>query len=384
MNKKLKLFCVLPYYHAKASTNVIHLLSLVEEAAKTLEITLFIEKASEKPTVKHIKHIYLAKFSFFPLRILKRFFVFLWYRLKGYQNFYIHGSYWSAISAALVCRLTGGRAFYWHCEKFENYGQDIEPGTLNKIKWKLLNDWPFRLTLKCVHYLVTGTKTVAQSYHQLFRIPLKKIKIMPNGIDLKRFKATPDKISVRKKLKLPLAKKIILFAHWLAPRKGVAYLPEIIKNVVSDTPDAFFVIIGEGPLKQKLQTEIKKQKLEKHTVLLGKIPHQDLSDYFNASDLFILPSKQEGFPRVLLESMAMQLPFVTTDAGGISDILTPKQKQFMTPQNNARMFSLKVIKLLNSETLQKELKLEGNKRVKDFSQPQVAQIFISLFKHGTN
>lgn len=84
-----------------------------------------------------------------------------------------------------------------------------------------------------------------------------------------------------------------------------------------------FVIIGDGPEKEKMERLIEKYQLTKNFILPGVI--KDANTYLKAFDIFVLPSKKEGLPYALLEAMAAHLPCITSDVGGIPEIIENEQ-----------------------------------------------------------
>jgi len=93
-------------------------------------------------------------------------------------------------------------------------------------------------------------------------------------------------------------------------------MPSIIKR-----KDAKLTIIGDGPQKQELLDGVRKLRLESKVFLLGYVKHENLPDYYNDSDIFILPSLFEGMSNTILEAMACGLPIITTDTGGTKELI---------------------------------------------------------------
>jgi len=381
INMKEKKVCfILPYFDLNASSNALHILSLVEHAAKDIIIDLYIEKSTSKPEVKNINHIWQENSNFLIFKVLKRFSLFLFLRMKGYKYFYVQGSYFSSMIASFICFFTHGKSYYWHCEKFVNYGKDVEKGLFNFLKWKFFHDLTLRLTLRLVNFLVTGSESIKKEYCKLFKIKNSKVKIVPNSIDLEKFKTESSKTECRKKLLIPINKKVILFVHWLSPRKGADLLPEIIKNVVIKRNDVLFLIVGSGPLKNHIKDKIKKNGNTKFILMSNEVQNSKMPIYYKASDVFILPSRQEGFPRVLIEAMACGTPFISTDVGGIPDIISSAQKKFMVKSNDVKIFSEKILNFLNSRNEDRDVLInEGKKIVQNYKIENVKKQFLSLF-----
>jgi len=373
---------VLPEYSSDASSHLYHTWELVEELSHRLKLFIFIEKAKEPPGLKSADYIYIQKFNLLPLRLIERFIVFLWARLRGYREFYVHISHFSAILAAMVARHSGGRVYYWYCG-LRSVSVDQQRKMGAKIRQKLFNEYAFRFNLKVVNFLVTGTPSMANYYWQNFGISMRKIKVIPNSINLARFQSgNHNPAEFKKEMGITENNKMVLFVHWLSERKGAHYLAAIIKEVTAKIPNAVFIIVGDGPYRGKLIQEINDTGLDKYVKLTGGVPNAEIAKYYAIADLFIMPSTDEGFPRVLLEAMAMGVPFVATDVGGVRDILTKRQMEFITPVGDVAAFNQKVINLLGDDKLREELKAEGLRKVAEFDRQAVAELFYAMIVRG--
>ncbi|NQT04787.1 MAG: glycosyltransferase family 4 protein [Dehalococcoidia bacterium] len=247
------------------------------------------------------------------------------------------------------------------------------------MRQKFLNDCAFRLNLKMINYLVTGTPLMAEHYSQNYGISVNKIKVIPNSINLARFQpGNYDCVKIREELGVPEGNKVVLFVHWLSERKGAHYLTEIISKVSDKNPHTTLIIIGDGPYHARLAQEINNTGLAKYARITGGVPNTEVSRYYAIADLFIMPSTDEGFPRVLLEAMAMGVPFVANDIGGVRDIVTARQLAFISPVGDIALFSDNIIRLLNDDKMRDELKAEGFAKVKEFEKQAVADLFAKM------
>ncbi|EKD63208.1 MAG: glycosyl transferase group 1 [uncultured bacterium] len=351
-NKPKKLVFVLPEYDENTSTHFAHTIDFIDEIAKDIDVFLFIEYAKGRPSLKNVDKIYCQKFPYPAVNLIERFIVLLWLRLKGYRNFYVHYSYWSGMIAGLI-----GKFYYWHCEAYQSYGSDRKWWDL---KWKFFDDLPLKICLKLCDFLVTGTLSMAKFYADCFHVKESKIKIVPNSINLERIHAN----GIRK-----IAKQIV-FVHWLAPRKGADLLPEIVDGCLAADSDLKFLIIGDGPLFKNLQNRFRDNISVKMT---GALPNNDVIKHIAESDLLIMPSRQEGFPRVILESMALGTAFVATDVGGMKDII-PAEYKVVEP-SHIELFSQRIVELVSDSNSRDEVVKSGLEKVKDFSTQNVAKIF---------
>jgi teichuronic acid biosynthesis glycosyltransferase TuaC len=142
--------------------------------------------------------------------------------------------------------------------------------------------------------------------------PNSKVKFQTMGIDDEYFKKVDKKIA-RKKLKLPLNKKILLFIGRINDVKGVGILLEAMNKLKDE--DLLLKIIGFGPQEGKFKKYAKKNNL-KNVELLGGVYGEKKLLYLSAADAFILPSSKEGAPVTVMEAMAKNIPCVVTNVGG--------------------------------------------------------------------
>jgi len=152
-------------------------------------------------------------------------------------------------------------------------------------------------------------------------IPTKKVHVIPNGIDSSRFDIV-DRGKIRNKLNIPINKKVILSVGGLVPVKGHKWFVDAIKKMISTNENVIAFIIGEGTERYNLQDQINQLQISDKVKLVGQKPNNELSLWYNAADVFCLPSSREGWPNVLMESLACGTPVVATKVFGAPEIIT--------------------------------------------------------------
>jgi teichuronic acid biosynthesis glycosyltransferase TuaC len=162
-----------------------------------------------------------------------------------------------------------------------------------------------------------------------------RICVIPNGVDGKKF--FPRAIGeAREKLGLPATRRIILSVGALIPRKGHDYTIRALKVLVQKTAssDLLLLIAGGGPDREELDFLVRSLDLTDHVRFVGEIPHQELRLWYSAADLFCLASDREGWPNVVLESLACGTPVVATDIWGIPEIIQSDAIGLLTKRND--------------------------------------------------
>ncbi|MBU8920719.1 MAG: glycosyltransferase family 4 protein [Bacteroidales bacterium] len=172
-----------------------------------------------------------------------------------------------------------------------------------------------------------------------------KIHVVYNGIDRSIFMPV-DRSECREELGLDREMKMILFAGNLKQVKGIDVLLEALEKI--EMRDWQLHILGRGPEKVHLEKMASRPPLSGKVFFHGSVPHNDMVKWFNASDVFCLPSLHEGTPNVILESLACSIPVVCSDTGGIPEIVTG-DSGILFEVGNSRTLSESLVKALTRE-----------------------------------
>lgn len=360
---KKKICFILPKYQADDATHFSYIIELVTALKRDWDVFLFLEKGNVPDFFPH-GYFYLQRFNFLPLRWLENFLVILWIRLRGYRDFYIHYSFLSAFNASWAVKFLGGRTFYWNCGFPWLYKRNFLRQGFESFVYKLIT------------FLVTGTPSLRKKYAEYYRLLPEKIKILPNGISLSRFYSNKDKVQqLRKRLNLPEGFRVILFVHHLSRRKGALVLPQIAALLKEEK--AILVIVGDGP--ERKNVELKVKSCTSKARFLGWVPNRDLPDYYALADVFILPSEEEGFPHVILETMAMGVPFAAFDVGGVKEIVPSEFFKYVIPGGNLDVFVERIRELLYADSKSREfLKQSELQWVRQFDVKFIVERFNQL------
>lgn len=355
MQKHIKLCYIIPDYDKNNISHFYHLYEFLENLSEKIDLFIIAEKGKG---INIGKESYIQKFKFIPFRFLENFFILLKVRSKGYKSFYTHYGYISAINAGIITRLFGGKSYYWNC-------------AMNWLfKPKFLSKLGINLSLKLSHYLVTGGEIMKQGYSKHYKLKKEKILVIPNRINLKRFKFR----EIKKQ------KNVLLFVHWLSKRKGADMITQIALKLKPLIKDFKILVIGDGPYKENLLEEIEENKLKKYIDFIGFVPNKDIVEYYEKANLFILPSMEEGFPMSLLEPMAMGIPFVSFDVGAVKEISPETGQRFLVKPGDIDMFVHKIEILLNDKEIYEKFKEQGLEKIKEYEMENVVEKFIKLFK----
>jgi len=194
----------------------------------------------------------------------------------------------------------------------------------------------------------------------------KNIIILPNGVDFKKF-LNFSKQTIRDKFKINPGEKIIVFVGSLRPVKGVEYLIEAFNIIKNKAPATKLFLVGDGEKKQSLEDLVRKNNLEKQVNFIGQVQNDDIPEYMAIADIFVLPSLSEGFPGVILESMASGLSVVATKVGGLPELIKDGENGFLVEPKNPEQISEKVLLLLEDDKLREKISNNNKEKVKRYS-----------------
>jgi glycosyltransferase involved in cell wall biosynthesis len=145
-------------------------------------------------------------------------------------------------------------------------------------------------------------------------IALERVRVLRNGVDLTLFRPT-DREAARRDL--GFTRSTLLAVGNLVPLKRHRLMVEALVGL----PDVDLVIAGEGPERAAIEALARERRVADRVRLLGHVPQDRLPEVYGAADLLVLVSTSEGWPNVLLESMACGTPVVVSDIDGITDIV---------------------------------------------------------------
>ncbi|HOV81909.1 MAG TPA: glycosyltransferase [Methanothrix sp.] len=185
------------------------------------------------------------------------------------------------------------------------------------IKWLYDQVWGRKL-LASASAFIALSQSEAEA-HRLLGIAEEKIHVLPNGVDLERFKDLPERGEFRRKYGIELNAKVILYVGRLHKSKGIDLLIEAFADLVPQLEDVRLVLVGpDGGFKQGLQRLIADCGVEEKVRFTGFVSEREKYAAFIDSDVFVTP-KFYGFPITFVESCAFGLPIITTNAGDYLD-----------------------------------------------------------------
>jgi glycosyltransferase involved in cell wall biosynthesis len=229
--------------------------------------------------------------------------------------------------------------------------------------------------------IIATTKSYAKE-SPFLRNYLDKIVVIPNGINIEEVTTPLTREKSREILGLPQNSEIILFFGSLVEYKGPDILLKAFKLVKKIVPSAKLIFAGRGHMDNQLKETAKQMNISEDVIFTGFVEDNLKPLYYKAADIFCLPSTTlaESFGIVNLEAMAAGIPIVSSDLGGIPDIVKNGENGLLAKPYDIEMVAEKLLILLKDEDIRKKMGADGKNKVKDYSWKEVASKTEQLYK----
>jgi glycosyltransferase involved in cell wall biosynthesis len=193
-------------------------------------------------------------------------------------------------------------------------------------------------------------------------VPAGRTVTVHEGIDVEHVAAAPV-VNVHEAFWLPHGSPVVGNVAALVPHKGQRYLIDAAHLVVQQVPDARFVILGEGELREHLEKQVHEHHLEKHVLLPGF--RTDVLGCIKSFDLFVMSSVTEGLGTSLLDAMACARPIVATRAGGIPEIVEDGVNGLLVPVRDPHALAEAIVRALKDVAARQQMGDAGLARVNE-------------------
>jgi glycosyltransferase involved in cell wall biosynthesis len=224
--------------------------------------------------------------------------------------------------------------------------------TAGKIP-RLLSTWSGRLSLamlKRSSAIISMTGEIEQELKSINTLK-SVIYSIPNGVDCSRFHPSPSVERKEWKMnnKLPPESLLICFSSRLVFRKGLDVLLDAWARIVHFVPEAFLLVVGSGEnqpdsVEEAMCERIAKEKW-KNVRFTGETQRPE--EFLSKVDLFIFPSREEGFPNALMEAMASRLPCVASKIGGVEALISDNENGVLFESENSDDLAKKCVDLIH-------------------------------------
>lgn len=193
------------------------------------------------------------------------------------------------------------------------------------------------------------------------------VELVYNPVDIDRFASVP---------KMSHEEYTLVSVGRLSIQKNQMLLLHAFEQSFLNNQSAQLFILGDGPLREKLEKYIQEKKLKDCVHLEGNV--DNVEQYFARADVFVLSSNYEGLPLVILEAMAAGLPIISTNVGGVKDIV--KNNGILVKPNAIGSLSNAMKELEANPDLRKQMSIDSRKNVVNYDVNIIADQYLTLYK----
>lgn len=221
--------------------------------------------------------------------------------------------------------------------------------------------------IKRANRVIAVSDFTRQELRKYYNIPEKRIRVIHNGVDTRKFQPAADKRKIKQELGLNPDDIAILSVGRLYARKGLFTLIESMPQVVKKFKNAKFVISGKGQSDEmaKLNAHAERLGIKDNIIFTGYYPDKKLPKLYQAADVFAFSTFYEHHPFAILEALATGLPVVTTWVGGIPETIKSGKNGFLVEPFNKQQLSDKILYLLEHPAEAAEMGALARKTIVD-------------------
>ena len=211
--------------------------------------------------------------------------------------------------------------------------------------------------------------------HENFDIK-QEIKVIPNFIDLERFKAT-EQTELKKEL-APNGEKLIVHVSNFRKVKRVPVVIQIFAKTLEKGIAAKLVLAGDGPDRQVAEQQCRSLGICEHVHFMGK--WEKVEDILSIADLFLIPSGSETFGLAALEAMSCSVPVISSDIGGLPEVNIHGETGYACPLDDVTCMADYAVQILSTPSLHATLAKNARKRAKLFNQDHVVRQYEDFYE----
>lgn len=241
---------------------------------------------------------------------------------------------------------------------------DLQPsGPLGKL-FLIYKATVIRLVIKQADRVIVFSTAQQQFIHERYGVPKDRIAIIPNGVGTEYFhRPRHYRTSARQLLNIGR----------LSPQKRL----NLLVAAMADLPDCQLTLVGDGEERSRLEAQVKRLGLTNVTFTGSKSPAETLA-YYQAADIFVIPSEREGMPLVVLEAMAGGLPIVAAQVPGLQELVDGVGVLVDQPQ--ASVLAEVIQRLLSDKSQLDRLSRQSVQTARGYSWERLTDAFEALYK----
>ena len=257
--------------------------------------------------------------------------------------------------------------------------EGFDVGPLRKKTYQFFD----RLTERWVARFIVVSDSLKRILIEGRGIPAQRVVRIYNGIELDQYRPVLEQVNVRNQWGISQEVPLVGAIGRMVWQKGFEYLIEAVPEIMRVVPEAGFLLVGDGLLREGLEDLGERLEVKDRVIFTGF--RGDIKDIIAAIDILVIPSLLEGFPMITLEAMAMAKPIVATNITGITEQITTEENGILVPPKDPDALAKAVIRILADRECGKTMGLAARKKVEqEFSVEKMVseteKVYMSLLK----
>ena len=222
------------------------------------------------------------------------------------------------------------------------------------------------------------SKSLMEDTREFFGIK-REIKVIPNFIDIDKYAKKHD--LCQGNMLAQDDEKIIVHVSNFRPLKRIIDVLKIFKKI-NQKINSKLIMVGDGPDKNKAKEFLRKNNLKNKVIFLGKTSEVD--EILCSSDLFLLPSEKESFGLAALEAMALKVPVISTNTGGLKDLNINGNSGYTSDIGDIDSMAENAIKILSDTSLEKKYRNQAFENAKKYDIKTVIPLYEKIYDEALN
>ena len=298
-------------------------------------------------------------------------------QVEGISYDLIHSHYWLSGRVGMVLRSQ------WNVPHVTTF-HTLAKAKLNARAGESESDLRVRIEetiMEEADAIVVSTNQEVQDLARLYGTSGHNVSVVPAGVDIEVFCPT-DRYEARRALGLT-GQNIVLYVGRIEPLKGLDILIGAVA-CIEDISDISLVVVGGSP---GVDSEIGRLKALSHELgiadrvtFTGAVSHAKLPQYYNAADVFVLPSHHESFGLVALEAMACGTPVVASRVGGLTSFISDGLTGYLIPWRCPEPFARRIETLLLNPILRNTMGRAARSRAMDMTWTRSADRTLNVYE----
>ena len=230
--------------------------------------------------------------------------------------------------------------------------------------------------------VIVCSSHMSEEVSGIFGLPKDKIEVLPNGVEANQFADSVENVRRNGKEAFNEPGRLILYVGRLVPEKGVQVLLDAMPTIIRDAPDVRLAIVGTGPAEDMIRSRSNELGIADRVHMYGFVEDEVRNELYAKASVAVVPSLYEPFGITALEAMAAKVPLVTSNAGGLDEIVKHEFNGLKFAASNVDSLAHNVLRLLTFPELGEHIVENAYKDVtSNYDWSQIASKTIDIYRN---